>query len=206
MSCWIAVRFQQGKAERVSASYWSGGSRSYPSVAADSHYLSVLVTGAASSTCKHSLPSRASPNETYFVRVEEKIFAFCAQADEHVLSRRVCHRPQTTQRLASSPYWRSALRAPRTSLIPCFIQFPLHQWKGQWKTVFEPLHHHQAGRRLRSFHKTHLKKLPSMLHREHVCIEIGNPLLPLLRDPKVAQGISDIRPDFLPKKIWIVIS
>jgi hypothetical protein len=32
------------------------------------------------------------------------IFAFCAQADEHVLSRRVCHRPQTMQRFASSPY------------------------------------------------------------------------------------------------------
>ena len=32
-----------------------------------------------------------------------------------------------------------------------------------------------------------------MLHRENVCIEIGNPLLALLRDSKVAQGISDIR-------------
>ena len=49
-----------------------------------------------------------------------KVFAFCAQADEHVLSRRVCHRPQTMQRFASSPYRRSALRAPRTSFI-CFI-------------------------------------------------------------------------------------
>jgi len=32
----------------------------------------------------------------------------------------------------------------------------------------------------------HLKKLASMLHREHVCKEIGNPLLALLRDSKVA--------------------
>ena len=45
-----------------------------------------------------------------------------------------------------------------------------------------------------------------MLHRKHVCIEIGNPLLALLRDPKVAQGISDIGPDRLPEEIWIVIS
>src|SRR5215831_6797085 len=45
-----------------------------------------------------------------------------------------------------------------------------------------------------------------MLHREHVCIEIGNPLLALLRDSKVAQGIPDIRPDRLPEEIWIVIS
>jgi hypothetical protein len=30
--------------------------------------------------------------------------------------------------------------------------------------------------------ETHLQKLASMLHREHVCIEIGNPLLTLLRD------------------------
>jgi hypothetical protein len=55
----------------------------------------------------------------YFILLG-KIFAFCAQADEHVLSRRVCHRPQTMQRFASSPYRRSALRAPRTSFI-CFI-------------------------------------------------------------------------------------
>ena len=33
-----------------------------------------------------------------------------------------------------------------------------------------------------------------MLYREHVCIEIGNPLLALLRDSKVSQGIADIRP------------
>ena len=52
----------------------------------------------------------------------------------------------------------------------------------------------------------HLKKLTSMLHREHVCIEIGNPLLALLRHAKVAQGISDIRPDRLPEEIWIIIS
>jgi len=62
----------------------------------------------------------------YFIMLGTKgfvIFAFCAQADEHVLSRRVCHRPQTMQRFASSPYWRSALRAARTSFIPFFIQF-----------------------------------------------------------------------------------
>jgi len=34
--------------------------------------------------------------------------------------------------------------------------------------------------------ETHLKQLASMLYREHVCIEIGNPLLALLRDSKVA--------------------
>src|SRR5262249_7068759 len=45
-----------------------------------------------------------------------------------------------------------------------------------------------------------------MLHREHVCIEIGNPLLALLRDSKIAQSISDIRPDRLPEKIWIISS
>src|ERR1700757_3344672 len=54
--------------------------------------------------------------------------------------------------------------------------------------------------------ETHLQKLASMLHREHVCIEIGNPLLALLRDSKVAQRISDIRPDHLPEEIWIVSS
>src|SRR5271156_1436324 len=50
------------------------------------------------------------------------------------------------------------------------------------------------------------KKLASMLHREHVGIEIGNPLLALLRDPKVAQRISDIGSDGLPEEIWIVCS
>jgi len=54
--------------------------------------------------------------------------------------------------------------------------------------------------------QNHLKKLASMLHREHVCIEIGDPLLALLRDSKVAQGVSDIRPDRLPEEIWIVSS
>ena len=43
-----------------------------------------------------------------------------------------------------------------------------------------------------------------MLHREHVCIEISNPPLALLRDAKVAQGITDIRSDRLPEEIWIV--
>ena len=54
--------------------------------------------------------------------------------------------------------------------------------------------------------ETHLKQLASMLYREHVCIEISNPLLALLRDSKVAQGIADIRPDRLPEEIWIVSS
>ena len=43
--------------------------------------------------------------------------------------------------------------------------------------------------------------LPYMLHREHVCIEIGNPLLALLGDAKVAQGIPNIGSDRLPKEI-----
>ena len=51
-----------------------------------------------------------------------------------------------------------------------------------------------------------LKKLTPMLHREHVRGEIGNPLLALLRDSKVAQGISDIRPDRPPEEIRIVSS
>src|SRR6516225_10595717 len=54
--------------------------------------------------------------------------------------------------------------------------------------------------------EAHLKQLTSMLYREHVCIEIGNPLLALLRDSKVAQSIPDIRPNRLPEEIWIVIS
>ena len=39
-----------------------------------------------------------------------------------------------------------------------------------------------------------------------MCVEIGNPLLTLLRDSKVAQGIPDIRPNLLPEEIWIVSS
>jgi hypothetical protein len=35
---------------------------------------------------------------------------------------------------------------------------------------------------VRGYSWPHLQKLASMLHREHVCIEIGNPLLTLLRD------------------------
>ena len=54
--------------------------------------------------------------------------------------------------------------------------------------------------------EAHLKKLASMLDREHVCIEISNPPLALLRDSKVAQGVSDIRPDRLPEEIGIVSS
>jgi hypothetical protein len=50
------------------------------------------------------------------------------------------------------------------------------------------------------------RELASMLHREHICIEIGNPLLTLLRDSKVAQGITDIRPYRFPEEIGIVCS
>ena len=45
-----------------------------------------------------------------------------------------------------------------------------------------------------------------MLHREHIGVEIGNPLLALLGDAKIAQSISDIRPDSLPEEIWIICS
>jgi hypothetical protein len=37
-------------------------------------------------------------------------------------------------------------------------------------------------------------------------MKIGSPLLALLGDSKVAQGISDIRSDHLPVEIWIVRS
>jgi hypothetical protein len=45
-----------------------------------------------------------------------------------------------------------------------------------------------------------------MLNREHVCVEIGNPLLALLRHSQVAQRISDIRSHGLPEEIRIVRS
>ena len=45
-----------------------------------------------------------------------------------------------------------------------------------------------------------------MLNREHVCIEIGNPLLALLRHSEVAQRISDIRSHGFPEEIRIVCS
>src|SRR6516225_9462486 len=63
---------------------------------------------------------------------------------------------------------------------------------------------HAFSGRMYARAETHLKKLTSMLHREHVCIEIRNPLLALLRDSKVAQRVSYIRPDRLPEKVWIV--
>ena len=40
-----------------------------------------------------------------------------------------------------------------------------------------------------------------MLRREHICIEIGNPVLALLPDSKVAQGVTDIRSYRLPEEI-----
>ena len=45
-----------------------------------------------------------------------------------------------------------------------------------------------------------------MLRREHICIEIGDPLLALLRDPKVAQRVTDIRSYRLPEEIRIVLT
>ena len=43
-----------------------------------------------------------------------------------------------------------------------------------------------------------------MFHQEHVCIQICNPLLALLRDTKVAQGINNIRLHHLPEKLRVV--
>ena len=63
-----------------------------------------------------------------------------------------------------------------------------------------------AVRRPRRYLGDSPNKLTSVHHREHGCMEIGNPLLALVRDAKVAQGISDIRPDRLPEEIWIVSS
>ena len=42
-----------------------------------------------------------------------------------------------------------------------------------------------------------------MLSQEHVCVKVGDPLLALLRDPEVAQGINDKRLNHLPEKIRI---
>ena len=41
-----------------------------------------------------------------------------------------------------------------------------------------------------------------MLHRKNICIEIGYPLLALLRDAKVAQGITDIWSYRLPEESY----
>ena len=43
-----------------------------------------------------------------------------------------------------------------------------------------------------------------MLHQEYVCIEVSNPLLALLRDAKVTQGIHEIRLYHLPEKVRVV--
>jgi hypothetical protein len=43
-----------------------------------------------------------------------------------------------------------------------------------------------------------------MLHQKHVCVEVSNPLLALLRDSKVTQGIHKIRLYHLPKKVRVV--
>ena len=49
-----------------------------------------------------------------------------------------------------------------------------------------------------------LDDLSSMLRREHICIEGGNPHLALLGDAKVVQSMFDIRSHHLPEKIWII--
>src|SRR5262249_47636347 len=46
--------------------------------------------------------------------------------------------------------------------------------------------------------------LASMLGREDIRVEVGDPLLALLRDPKIAQRISDIRSHLAPEEVWIV--
>jgi hypothetical protein len=43
-----------------------------------------------------------------------------------------------------------------------------------------------------------------MLHQEHVCVEIGSPLLTFLRDSKVAQGVYNIRLHHLPEKARVI--
>src|SRR6516225_6357989 len=50
-------------------------------------------------------------------------------------------------------------------------------YRQSWRSSSTPL--------LSRASQNYLKKLASMLHREHVCIEIGDPLLALLRDSKV---------------------
>ena len=50
------------------------------------------------------------------------------------------------------------------------------------------------------------RKFAPVLHREHICIEIGDPLLTLLGDLQVAQRISDIGTHRLPEEIRIVRS
>src|SRR5262245_13191720 len=43
----------------------------------------------------------------------------------------------------------------------------------------------------------------AVLHREHVCVEVGDPLLAFLRDAQIAECIADIRTDGVPKESGI---
>ena len=43
-----------------------------------------------------------------------------------------------------------------------------------------------------------------MLHQKHVCVEVSNPLLALLRDLKVTQGIREIGLYHLPEKVRVM--
>ena len=43
-----------------------------------------------------------------------------------------------------------------------------------------------------------------MLHQKHVCVEVSNPLLALLRNSKVTQGIHNIRPHHLPEEVGVI--
>jgi len=45
-----------------------------------------------------------------------------------------------------------------------------------------------------------------MLSQKHIRVEIGNPLLTLLCDPKVAQAINNVRLNHLPEKIRVFCS
>ena len=48
--------------------------------------------------------------------------------------------------------------------------------------------------------------LAPVLHQEQVCVEVGYPLLALLRNPKIPQGIYDIGLNYLPKKLRVIYS
>src|SRR6266568_8994738 len=90
-----------------------------------------------------------------------------------------------------------SLRLARSRLLDALNQCPLSGVKRTWRfqsvmSAFDPRCH---PCRTWIIGETHLKKLAPMLDREHDCIEIGNLLLTLLRNSKVAQGISEISPD-----------
>ena len=43
-----------------------------------------------------------------------------------------------------------------------------------------------------------------MLHREHVGVKVGDPLLALLSDPKVLEAVLDVGTDHVPIKLGVV--